>query len=48
MQERDNILNIQQCIIITKDHVKFQPDGLKIFCEKARKVKKAQIMHKYA
>ena len=35
---RDTILNIQQCIIITKT-VKFQPDWFEISREKVKKVK---------
>ena len=48
MHARDTILHIQQCIIITKSYVKFQPDELKIFWEKMKKVKNAYIMHNYA
>ena len=40
MHGRDTILHIQQRIIIKKAHVKFQPDWLKIFREKVKKVKK--------
>ena len=41
MHARDNILHIQQCIIITKAHVKCQPDWLKTFQEKVKKRKNA-------
>ena len=36
MHVRDTILHIQHCIIITKAHVKFQPDWFMIFGEKVK------------
>ena len=39
IHERDTILYIQQCSIITIAHVKFQPDWLQIFREKVKSEK---------
>ena len=41
MHTRDTMLHIQQSIIIKKTHVKFQPDWLRIFREKVKKVNKS-------
>ena len=47
MHARDTILQVKRQIIISKAHVKFQLDWLKIFQEKVKKVKKINNIYSF-